>query len=145
MNDSASVLDLFEDETADIKKIAEWADVSETGSKSELPFNIKENVWSKINSESDACMGMKCPYHSDCFIVRSRKEAAGSNLIVVNHHLLFADIESRMEGSGYNDSAVLPPYRKVVFDEAHGIENAATSFFSNSINKFKIMKFLNQM
>ncbi len=145
LNDSASVLDLFEDETADIKKIAEWADVSETGSKSELPFNIKENVWSKINSESDACMGMKCPYHSDCFIVRSRKEAAGSNLIVVNHHLLFADIESRMEGSGYNDSAVLPPYRKVVFDEAHGIENAATSFFSNSINKFKIMKFLNQM
>ncbi len=145
LSDSASVLDLFEDETTEIKKIAEWAETSSSGSRSDMTFVPSENVWTKVNSESDACMGMRCPYHSECFVMQVRKEAAGANIIVVNHHLLFADIESRMSGAGYSDAAVLPPYKHLVFDEAHGIENAATSFFSESLTRFKITKLLNQM
>lgn len=143
--DAASILDLFEDDTQELKKIAEWAENSATGSKSDLSFMPSENVWTKVNSESDACMGMRCPFHKDCFVMKVRKEAAGANLIVVNHHLLFADIQSRINGSGYDDAAVLPPYRHIVFDEAHGIESAATSFFSESVNKFKIYKLVNPM
>ena len=143
--DAASILDLFEDDTQELKKIAEWAENSVTGSKSDLSFMPSENVWTKVNSESDACMGMRCPFHKDCFVMKVRKEAAGANLIVVNHHLLFADIQSRINGSGYDDAAVLPPYRHIVFDEAHGIESAATSFFSESVNKFKIYKLVNPM
>lgn len=143
--DAASILDLFEDDTQELKKIAEWAENSVTGSKSDLSFMPSENVWTKVNSESDACMGMRCPFHKDCFVMKVRKEAAGANLIVVNHHLLFADIQSRINGSGYDDAAVLPPYRHIVFDEAHGIESAATSFFSESVNKFKIYKLINPM
>ena len=145
MNDVASLLDLFEDESNEIKKISQWAVESETGSKSELSFMPSENAWSKVNSESDGCMGMRCPYHSECFVMKVRKEAAGANILVVNHHLLFADIQSRMGGSGYEDAAVLPPYKHIVFDEAHGIESAATSFFSETVNRFKINKLLNQM
>jgi len=143
--DAASILDLFEDDAQELKKIAEWAENSATGSKSDLSFMPSENVWTKVNSESDACMGMRCPFHKDCFVMKVRKEAAGANLIVVNHHLLFADIQSRINGSGYDDAAVLPPYRHIVFDEAHGIESAATSFFSESVNKFKIYKLVNPM
>ena len=143
--DASSVLDLFEDETGDIKKIAEWAESSDTGSKSDLSFMPSENVWTKVNSESDACMGMRCPFDSECFGMRVRREAAGANIIVVNHHLLFADIESRLGGAGFDDAAVLPPYKHIVFDEAHGIENAATSFFSSSVNRFKINKLVSQM
>ncbi|MCR5189374.1 MAG: DEAD/DEAH box helicase family protein [Treponema sp.] len=143
--DASSVLDLFEEETGEIKRIAEWADSTDTGSKSDLSFMPSENVWTKVNSESDACMGMRCPFHNECFVMRVRREAAGANIIVVNHHLLFADIESRMDGAGYDDAAVLPPYKHIVFDEAHGIENAATSFFSSSVNRFKINKIINQM
>ena len=113
MADASSVLDLFEDETGDIKKIAEWAESSDTGSKSDLSFMPSENVWTKVNSESDACMGMRCPFHSECFVMRVRREAAGANIIVVNHHLLFADIESRLSGAGYEDAAVLPPYHHI--------------------------------
>ncbi len=145
LTDASSVLDLFENESDEIKKIAQWAKESPTGSKSDLSFMPSENVWSKINSESDACMGMRCPYHNNCFVMKIRKEASGANLIVVNHHLLFADIESRLSGAGYDDAAVLPPYRHIIFDEAHGIENAATSFFSENITKFKINKLINQM
>ena len=143
--DASAVLDLFEGETDEIKKIAEWAESSDTGSKSDLSFMPSENIWTKVNSESDACMGMRCPFHNECFVMRVRKEAAGANLIVVNHHLLFADIESRLDGAGYQDAAVLPPYKHIVFDEAHGIENAATSFFSESVNRFKLNKLINQM
>lgn len=145
LNDVVSVLDLFEDETEEIKKIGEWALNSETGSKSELTFMASEGAWTKVNSESDACMGMRCPYHSECFVMKQRKEAGASNIIVVNHHLLFADIESRLNGAGYDDAAVLPPFRHIVFDEAHGIENAATSFFSESLTRFKLNKLINQM
>lgn len=145
LNDAASILDLFEGESDELKRIAEWAESSSTGSKSDLTFMPAENVWTKINSESDACMGKKCPFFGECFVMKVRKEAASANLIVVNHHLLFADIESRLSGAGYDDAAVLPPYRHIIFDEAHGIENAATSFFSESVNRFKLNKLINQM
>ena len=145
LNDAASILDLFEGETEELKKIAEWAQNSDTGSKSDLTFMPSESVWTKVNSESDACMGKKCPFFGECFVMKVRKEAASANLIIVNHHLLFADIESRLSGAGYEDAAVLPPYRHIIFDEAHGIENAATSFFSESVNRFKLNKLINQM
>ncbi|MCR5763302.1 MAG: DEAD/DEAH box helicase family protein [Treponema sp.] len=135
--------DLFSEETSVFDSIASWAKNSETGSKSDLSFVPSESIWSKINSESDACMGMRCQYREQCFVMKVRKEAADANIIVVNHHLLFADIESRMNGSGYSDAAVLPPYRHIVFDEAHGIEDSATSFFSESIDRFKLAKQLN--
>ena len=135
--------DLFSDETEIFDKIASWAKESKTGSKSDLSFLPPENLWQRINSEADACMGMRCKFREKCFVMKVRKEAADANILVVNHHMLFADIESRMNGAGYDDTAVLPPYKRIVFDEAHGIEDAATSFFSNSLNRFRILKQLN--
>ena len=72
--------------------------------------------------------------------MKVRKEASDAGILVVNHHLLFADIESRMNGAGYEDAAVLPPYKRIVFDEAHGIEDSATSFLSETVTRFKLMK-----
>lgn len=145
LNDASGVLDLFEDESKEIAAIKEWAETSSTGSRSELAVIPPENIWSKVNSDSDVCMGMRCPFHSECFVMKVRREAAGANLIVVNHHLLFADIESRLSGAGYDDAVVLPPYRHIIFDEAHGIENAATSFFSESFTRFSLNRILNQL
>lgn len=137
--------ELFNDEQEFFDKIYDWSKTSPTGSRSELPFMPPENVWQRVNSESDACLGLKCPFREKCFVMKVRKEAADANILVVNHHLLFADIESRLEGAGYEDAAVLPPYKRIVFDEAHGIEEAATSFFSSQLNKFKLLKQLNLM
>ncbi|MDY5123329.1 MAG: helicase C-terminal domain-containing protein [Treponema sp.] len=145
LQDAAMQKDLFEEENEVLEKIAAWALETQTGSKSDLTFFPSETVWSKVNSESDACMGMRCPFHSECFVMKVRKEAASSNIIVVNHHLLFADIDSRMSGAGYEDAVVLPPYKHIVFDEAHGIEAAATSFFSLNFNRFKLNKLIGQM
>ena len=134
---------MFEDDSDQLDFIIAWNKTTRTGSRSDLSFNPSESLWSRINSESDACMGMRCPYHETCYVMKIRKEASDSNIIIVNHHLLFADIEMRMCGSGYEDTAVLPPFRRIVFDEAHGMENAATSFFSEQISYFKLQKQLN--
>ena len=142
LTDVQNSKELFDDNEI-LDKIVEWEKTSETGSKSELTFLPPESLWTKINSESDACMGMRCPFHSSCFVMKVRKEAASANILVVNHHLLFADIESRLSGIGFDDTSVLPPYKRIIFDEAHGIETAATSFFSESFNRFKITKPLN--
>src|SRR5574344_1257065 len=143
--DAASDRDLFSEETEIFDRIVDWAKTSSTGTKTDLTFVPPENLWNRINSESDACMGARCQYREQCFVMKVRKEAADANLIVVNHHLLFADIESRMNGVGYDDTAVLPPYHRIIFDEAHGIEDSATSFFSESITRYKVMKQLNLM
>ncbi|MBO7484570.1 MAG: DEAD/DEAH box helicase family protein [Spirochaetaceae bacterium] len=135
--------DMFEDDSDQLDFIIAWNKTTRTGSRSDLSFNPSESLWSRINSESDACMGMRCPYHETCYVMKIRKEASDSNIIIVNHHLLFADIEMRMCGSGYEDTAVLPPFRRIVFDEAHGMENAATSFFSKQVSYLKLKKQLN--
>ena len=142
LQDALNTKDLFENND-ELDRIAQWQSSCDSGSKSELSFLPSESVWNRINSESDACMALRCPYYSQCFVMKVKKEASAANILVVNHHLLFADIESRLHGAGYDDAAVLPPYKRIIFDEAHGIETAATSFFSESFNRFKILKPLN--
>lgn len=135
--------DLFDDEAEELARISEWAKTTDDGSRSDLSFMPTQGVWSRVSSESDACMGMRCAFHQECFVMRVRKEAASASLLVVNHHLLFADLEARMMGAGYDDTAVLPPFHHIVFDEAHSMEDAATSFFSEYFTRFKLNKQLN--
>ena len=135
--------DMFFADKEILGRIDSWAENTSTGSRSDISFMPPDSVWTRVNSESDACMGARCPHRDKCFVMKVRKEASDANIIVVNHHLLFADIESRMNGVGYDDTAVLPPYRRIVFDEAHGIEDSATSFFSETISRFKVLKQLN--
>ena len=143
LSEASAERDLFDEETEILDKIGSWAKGSGSGSKSDLGFMPPESLWQRVNSEADACMGMRCRFREKCFVMKVRKEASDAGILVVNHHILFADIESRMSGAGYDDTAVLPPYKRVIFDEAHGIEDAATSFFSNSLSRFRIMKQLN--
>ena len=142
-NDLLGESDLFDNENQELDILSDWVKTTETGSRSDLSFLPSEYLWSRICSESDACMGMKCKYHSQCFVMKVRKEAADAQILIVNHHLLFADIAARLSGIGFRDTAVLSPYRRLVFDEAHGIENAATSFFSETLTRFKVTRQLN--
>ena len=142
-NDRAQEASLFDTED-DFKIIEKWLEVTKTGEKSDLPFFPPWELWSDICSESESCLGIKCPYRDRCFVIRSRKEATGASIIVVNHHILFSDMEARMEDD-FNGTSILPNYSRVIFDEAHNLENAATSYFSQSVNKGYIIKVLHQI
>ena len=132
-------IDLFTEEQEELDNIKEWLKITKSGDKSDLSFMPTESLWQRINSESDGCRGQLCPHKDKCYVMKVKKEAASSQILVVNHHLLFADIEMRL-ANGFDSNGVLPPYKKLIFDEAHGIENAATSFFSEGFNRFNLMK-----
>lgn len=129
-----------EGEDKGISLIREWASVTETGDKADLPVVPDYTVWNDICSESDYCLGLYCQYREKCFVIKARKNASTASILVVNHHLLFSDLAARSSGAGFNGTAVLPAFKHVVFDEAHNIETAATSYFSMMLSKGYILK-----
>ena len=134
-----------DDEREEIESVARWAEGSKTGGRDELPFAPSEELWSRVCSDADICMGRRCPWQTRCFVLALRREAASAGLVVVNHHLFFADIAARRDGAGYGAAAVLPPYTRVIIDEAHTIEDAATSFFSKEFSRPGILRHLGRL
>ena len=124
---------------AEVRAIYEWSLASPSGSRSDLPFATAAATWDTVCSEGDACNALRCPDRDACFVLRARREAAAARLLVVNHHLLFADLAIRLAGGGGRaalaSAAVLPGFRRIVFDEAHAIESNAASFFSQRLTR----------
>jgi ATP-dependent DNA helicase DinG len=133
------------DEQEQLEDISRWAETSRGGGREELAFVPIESVWSRVCSDADLCMGKACPEQTRCFVLALRREAAAAKIIVVNHHLLFADLAARKDGAGYEAAAVLPPYARVVIDEAHTIEKAATSFFSGEFSRVGILHYAGRL
>ena len=136
---------LNDQEYEEIKRINDWAQKSKTGGRSELPFQASDSLWARICSESDLCPGLHCPWREQCFVFLLRREAANAHVIVVNHHLLFADLAARYQGAGYENAVILPPFSRLIIDEAHTIENAATSFFSAEFGRTGISRQLGRL
>ena len=133
------------EERKQTEDIARWAETSATGNRSELTFLPDDAVWSQVCSEADSCMNMHCPQRESCFVMLLRREALDARVIVVNHHLLFADLAARHDGAGYEGAVVLPPYSRIIIDEAHTIEEAATSFFSREFSRLSIYRQLGRL
>ncbi|MDR1057914.1 MAG: ATP-dependent DNA helicase DinG [Treponema sp.] len=145
LEDAIREQNLFEEEDGDIRAIIAWSELTKTGSRSDLPFMPRDELWSRICSEADLCMGIRCPERERCFILALRKESADARVLVVNHHLLFADLAARQEGAGSDTTVVLPPYGRIIIDEAHKIEEAATSFFSKEFSRLGLYRQLGRL
>lgn len=105
-----------------------WAQTTKTGDRADLAAIAEEDpIWARVVSGSDTRIGARCEHYDDCFVTRVRRRAEGAQLIVVNHHLFFADLALRDTGF----ASVLPDYDAVVFDEAHQLEDTATLFFGS--------------
>jgi ATP-dependent DNA helicase DinG len=136
---------LFDEEDEELKAIHEWAATTPTGSRSELPFYPGEQLWSRVCSEADACLGLRCAHREGCFVLKARRQAAACRILVANHHLLFSDLALRLSGMGFDSAAVLPPFQRIIFDEAHNVEKNATSYFSESFTRAQIMKYAGRL
>jgi Rad3-related DNA helicases len=117
------------------EEIRHWSRETRTGDRGELA-NLPENLsfWSRINAKSETCIGQKCPDFDPCFITRMRARAEDADIVIVNHHLFFADLSVR--GNQYGK--VLPDYSAVIFDEAHLIEDIAADYFGSQVSNFQI-------
>ncbi len=133
-----------EDEVGSIDDILEWAKITEDGSLSDLNFTPPDSVWEKVSAESDSCLRARCPYYSRCFFYKSRREIASSQLLIVNHHLLFSDLAIK-SASESSEAGILPPFKRIIFDEAHHLNDAATSHFGMRATKFGILRVLRRL
>jgi ATP-dependent DNA helicase DinG len=148
VDDVASELNLHADEDAErdeLKQLIGWAKNSADGSKADLATIPSANVWEKIAAESDTCTRSKCRHFRECFINKARRKASRAHILVVNHHLLFADLALKYQKESFADTAVLPPYHRIIFDEAHHIEDVATNYFGSSITGMGIVRMLNKL
>lgn len=137
---------LFEDgQRAELEAIVSWLGSTREGSIQDLPFQPSAEVWDEVASESDVCLRARCPHFESCFYQRARRDAASADVLVVNHSLLFSDLAVRRAAGNYTAPAVLPPYRRLILDEAHNLEDAATSHLGASVSRRGIFRLLGRL
>ena len=120
------------------RQIAEWEQTTETGDRAELSGMPESSaLWSKLDARSEACLGSTCPDYRRCFITEMRRKALESDIVIVNHHLFFADMAVRQEAAGAPDAGILPEAAAVIFDEAHELEEVASSYFGLSVSNLR--------
>ncbi len=129
----------------DIDEIMKWLEKTRDGSKSDLPVKPAEEVWNEVKSDTDACLRDKCPHYQECFYFRARRGVADADVVVVNHALFFADLNIRIEHDNFDDAVVLPRYRRVIFDEAHRLDEAATEAFKTKVKRHGVLALLSRL
>jgi ATP-dependent DNA helicase DinG len=124
------------------EEVRHWARESETGDRAEL-VELPENLsfWRHIDARSEICVGQKCPDYDACFITRMRQRATDADIVIVNHHLFFADLA--MRGGEYGK--VIPDYWAVVFDEAHQVEDVAAEYFGSQVSNYQLEDLLRDL
>jgi ATP-dependent DNA helicase DinG len=122
------------DEVDWFSQIRDWEKLTETGDRNELTFLPDDaELWNRIDARSDLCTGQKCAEFQRCFITAMHQRAQEADLIIVNHHLFFADLAIRQDDFG----SILPEYSAVVLDEAHEIEDVASDYFGRQLSSYR--------
>ena len=116
------------------KKILDWSQVTETGDQSELGSDVDPELWSRLDARRERCLGTSCKDYERCFLTLTRQKAMEADIVIVNHHLFFADLSIRKSDMG----GILPDYSAVIFDEAHELEEVATEYFGFHVSNFRI-------
>ena len=127
------------DEIEEFRTLLDWDKETTTGDRAELTTLPETSpLWAKLNASAEHCVGSKCSEFERCFITAMRRKAAESDIIIVNHHLFFADLSVKLAAEKAPDAGVLPSAACVIFDEAHELEDVATSYFGISVSNLKV-------
>jgi ATP-dependent DNA helicase DinG len=125
-------------EIDEYQQIAEWEKTTESGDRAELGGLPETSpLWQKLDARADNCLGSTCPDYRRCFITEMRRRALESDIIIVNHHLFFADLAVKREAAAAPDAGILPEAAAVIFDEAHELEEVASSYFGLSVSNIR--------
>jgi ATP-dependent DNA helicase DinG len=118
-------------------QIRRWAETTGTGDRAELDeFGDDDDLWSRLDARRERCSGSRCQDFEDCFLTRMRRKAIASDIVVVNHHLFFADLAIRESEM----AQILPDYSAVIFDEAHELEDVATGYFGFHVSNYRLQE-----
>ncbi|MBW1935108.1 MAG: ATP-dependent DNA helicase [Deltaproteobacteria bacterium] len=124
------------------ERFEEWLEKTEFADRSELSWMREDDpIWNLLSASSEQCLGTECPSWDDCYLNRLRRKAAQARIIVVNHHLLFADLVVKEGGFG----EIIPRFQALVFDEAHALEDIATTYFGESLSTNQLMELVSDI
>ena len=123
------------EEVEEVEEIVEWVNLTEDGSRADRPRQPLPQVWDKVASDRDNCLGRKCPTYDTCFYFKARREMYEANLLIVNHHLLFSDLAIRKDSEA---AGILPDYDYLIIDEAHHLEATATHHMSLEFSNTRV-------
>jgi ATP-dependent DNA helicase DinG len=120
---------------AEVAGLEAWAQRTTDGSTADLAVPPRPDVWDEVAAEPDLCTRLRCPHFDRCFVFAARRLAAQADVVVVNHHLLMADIAVRRASQNWSESAVLPAYSRLVIDEGHHLESAASAHLGQTVTR----------
>jgi ATP-dependent DNA helicase DinG len=127
------------DEIEQYRALATWEKTTQTGDRAELAELPEASLlWYKLDARSEACIGQKCSQWERCFITEMHRRALESDIIIVNHHLFFADLAIKLQAEGAPDAGILPEAAAVIFDEAHELEDVAGNYFGISVSNLRL-------
>ena len=126
------------EEIQQFNAVVRWEKTTDTGDRAEIDaLPERSPLWTKLDARSETCLGQTCPDFERCFITEMRRKAAESNLIIVNHHLFFADLAIKQQATNAPDAGILPEADVVIFDEAHELEDIASSYFGLQLSNVR--------
>jgi ATP-dependent DNA helicase DinG len=126
------------EEVADFEIIREWEKTTEFGDRAEIKsLPESSSAWGKVDARTELCTGQKCANYERCFITLMHQRAQESDIIIVNHHLFFADLSLRDDNY---EGGILPEYHAVVFDEAHEIEDVVGQYFGVTVSNYRLQE-----
>ncbi len=126
----------------ELVSLGEWASRTADGTLGDLAVAPSGEVWDEVAAEPDLCTRTRCPHFDRCFLFRARRSAAEADVVVVNHHLLAADLAIRSAQDNWEEAAVLPPYQRLVLDEAHHLEDVAASHLGVQVSSRSVRRLL---
>jgi ATP-dependent DNA helicase DinG len=127
------------EEIEQYRAIAAWEKTTGTGDRAELAELPEASaLWHKLDARADACIGQKCSEWERCFVTEMRRRGMESDIIIVNHHLFFADLAIKLQADGAPDAGILPEAAAVIFDEAHELEDVAGNYFGISVSNLRV-------
>ncbi len=134
---------LFEGGRAgELEGLDAWAARTADGSLADLAEEPSADVWDAVAAESDLCTRLQCPHFDRCFVFQARRRAAEADVVVVNHHLLASDLAVRLVADNWLEAAVLPPYRRLILDEAHHVEDVAARHLGSQVSAVGVSRLL---
>ncbi|MCX6616238.1 MAG: ATP-dependent DNA helicase [Acidobacteria bacterium] len=125
------------EQPGELAMIGEWEPHTQTGDRAELPgLPDHSTLWPRLDARRDTCLGQKCPQLDRCFLTEMRRRALESDLVIVNHHLFFADLALKQRDAP--GLGIIPDYSAVIFDEAHEIEEVVSQYFGVSASSYRV-------
>ena len=123
------------DDISQFHAILQWERTTATGDRAEVNALPESSaLWHKVDARSEVCLGQTCPNWEQCYITTMRRKALESDIVIVNHHLFFADLSIKQQAAGAPDAGILPEAAAVIFDEAHELEDVASQYFGIALS-----------